>query len=109
MGLFASDEKKSAKRAEKLEEQKRKEREALQRVGLDLENYSDEDMQRLNIRNIKEVSSNLAGSGLYSFGSLLSGNSDITYVINGQKALIEQNWILIRQNEQIIRLLKEPR
>ena len=57
---------------------------------------------------IKNVNTRMAGTGLYEFGSLLpGGNSDAAMQMTLLKAQIEQGWILVRQNEQIIRLLRE--
>lgn len=112
MGIFSSNEEKEARRQEKareaLAEQQRKEQKLLEKYGLDLNNYDDEDIRKRNNASIRDINTQLAGSGLYSFGNLLpGGNSDASFIIDLLKAQIQQNWILIRQNEQIIRLLSD--
>ena len=95
------------KMAEKQAKQAAKDKAALEKFGLDFENYSLEEIRNRNISSSKEIASSLAGSKLYSFGSLLSGNSNETFALELARAQVEQNFILMRQNEEIIRLLKE--
>lgn len=114
MGLFTSTEDKEARRQEKareaLAEQQRKEQKLLEKYGLDLDHYDDDDIRERNSASIRDINANLAGSGLYSFGNLLpGGNADASFIINLLKSQVQQNWILIRQNEQIIRLLSEDK
>ena len=99
-----SSEEKEAIRLQKAEE---KDREALEKFGLDFENYSLDDMRELNINSSREIAGSLAGSKLYSIGKLFSGNANETFALELQRAQVEQNFIIMRQNEQIIRLLKE--
>ena len=84
-----------------------KEAAALGKFGLDFDNYSLDDIRQKNIESSKQIATSLAGSKLYSFGSLLSGNSNESFMLEMQRAQVEQNFILMRQNEEIIRLLKE--
>lgn len=95
------------KMAEKQAKQAAKDKAALEKFGLDFENYSLEEIRNRNISSSKEIASSLAGSKLYSFGSLLSGNSNETFALELARAQVEQNFIRMRQNEEIIRLLKE--
>lgn len=108
MGLFKSEAEKAAAAKQKAEEQAAKERALLQQYGLDFENYDDDDLRSVMSWGIKNVNTRMAGTGLYEFGSLLpGGNSDAAMQMTLLKAQIEQGWILVRQNEQIIRLLRE--
>ena len=66
-----------------------------------------DDIKEKNVASLKEIASSLAGSKMYSFGSLLSGNSNETFALEMSRAQVEQNFILMRQNEEIIRLLKQ--
>lgn len=83
-----------------------KSRVQLDKFGLDFDNYSLDDLHARNIKSVKEISASLAGSKLYSFGSLLSGDANQTFLMEMERAQVEQNMILIRQNEEIIRLLE---
>lgn len=79
----------------------------LRKHGLDLDSMSDFDIKTANANDIRDMDLSTLGTGLYSFGSLLSGNSDTSMIIDLLKAQIRQQWIIVRQNEQIIRLLSE--
>ena len=79
----------------------------LRKHGLDLENMSYMDIRSANAADIRDMDLSTAGSGMYSLGQLLMGNSDISMIIDLMKAQIRQQWIIVRQNEQIIRLLTD--
>ena len=98
---------KADKFAEKQAQQEAKDKAAIEKFGLDFDNYSSDDIKLKNIASLKAIATSLAGSKLYSFGSLLSGNSNETFALEMARAQIEQNFILMRQNEEIIRLLKK--
>lgn len=102
--MFKSKEEKMKKRAEK---ELAKQQAALEKLGLNLAAYDINMIDKLNENSAREISSSLAGSKLYSFGSLLSGNSNETFALEMARAQVEENLILIRQNEIIIRLLSK--
>lgn len=95
------------KAAEKQAKQEAKDKAAMEKFGLDFDSYTEADIRSRNINSAKEIAGSLAGSKLYSFGSMLSGNSNETFALELARAQVEQNFILIRQNEEIIRLLKK--
>lgn len=82
-------------------------RRRLRKHGLDFAGMSDDELLRCNVEDIRDMDAKLAGSGLYSLGSLLTGNADTSFMIDLLKAQIRQQWVIARQNEQIIRLLKD--
>lgn len=84
-----------------------KAKKAAEKFGMNISEYSNEKLRAENAESIRDVSTALLGSSLYSFGSLLSGNSDQAFLMEMARAQVHQNWILIRQNEEIIRELKE--
>lgn len=84
-----------------------KDKDKLDRFGIDFESYSTGEIRSRNAKSARDIAGSLAGSKLYSFGSLLSGNANETFMLELLRAQVEQNWILIRQNEEIVRLLKE--
>ena len=92
--------------AKKQAEQEAKDKVAMEKFGVDFDSYTSEDIKEKNVASLKEIASSLAGSKMYSFGSLLSGNSNETFALEMSRAQVEQNFILMRQNEEIIRLLK---
>ena len=79
----------------------------LRKHGLDLDHMSYRDIKSANANDIRDMDLSTAGSGMYSLGQLLMGNSDISMIIDLMKAQIRQQWIIVRQNEQIIRLLSD--
>lgn len=93
--------------AKKQAEQEAKDKAAMEIFGVDFDSYTSDDIKEKNVASLKEIASSLAGSKMYSFGSLLSGNSNETFALEMSRAQVEQNFILMRQNEEIIRLLKQ--
>jgi hypothetical protein len=93
--------------AKKQAEQEAKDKSAMEKFGVDFDSYTSDDIKEKNVASLKEIASSLAGSKMYSFGSLLSGNSNETFALEMSRAQVEQNFILMRQNEEIIRLLKQ--
>ena len=93
--------------AMKQAEQEAKDKAAMEKFGVDFDSYTSDDIKEKNVASLKEIASSLAGSKMYSFGSLLSGNSNETFALEMSRAQVEQNFILMRQNEEIIRLLKQ--
>ena len=93
--------------AKKQAEQEAKDKAAMEKFSVDFDSYTSEDIKEKNVASLKEIASSLAGSKMYSFGSLLSGNSNETFALEMSRAQVEQNFILMRQNEEIIRLLKQ--
>ena len=93
--------------AKKQAEQGAKDKAAMEKFGVDFDSYTSDDIKEKNVASLKEIASSLAGSKMYSFGSLLSGNSNETLALEMSRAQVEQNFILMRQNEEIIRLLKQ--
>lgn len=93
--------------AKKQAEQEVKDKAAMEKFGVDFGSYTSDDIKEKNVASLKEIASSLAGSKMYSFGSLLSGNSNETFALEMSRAQVEQNFILMRQNEEIIRLLKQ--
>lgn len=61
--------------------------------------------QKIN-RDMMNLAMHEAGTGWMRLGTLLSGNSTDQMLGAGFKALIDQNKIIIRQNELILRSLK---
>lgn len=82
--------------AEKQAKQKVKDKAAIEKFGLDFDNYTPEDIKQRNIASFKEIATSLVGSKLYSFGSLLSGNSNEAFALELARAQVEQNFILMR-------------
>ena len=98
---------KEEKLKERTEKKLAKQQATLEKLGLNFAAYDISMLDKLNENSASEISSSLAGSKLYSFGSLLSGNSNETFALEMARAQVEENLILIRQNEIIIRLLSK--
>lgn len=67
--------------AKKQAEQEAKDKAAMEKFGVDFDSYTSDDIKEKNVASLKEIASSLAGSKMYSFGSLLSGNIRSVFVI----------------------------
>ena len=65
------------KAAEKQAKQEAKDRAAMEKFGLDFDSYTEADIRRKNINSAKEIAGSLAGSKMYSFGSLFTGSRSV--------------------------------
>lgn len=89
MALFGNSEAKEAKQAAKAEE-------LLRRFGLeDLKDPRD-------LEAVKSISLALTGNKLIEFGTILSGSSEDVAKLTYLRALVEQNFIIIRQLDKLI-------
>jgi len=73
-------------------------------ISDDMTNEEIKDWIQKDMRNLQ---SHEAGSGWMRLGTLLSGNSTDQILGAGLKALIDQNKIIIRQNELILRAINK--
>lgn len=92
MGLFSKDE-------TKMERTARKEQEILERYGLT-------EVSPMDIESIRKIIADLSGNGLLKAGMAFTfakgeEQAKVTYL----SALVEQNWIIIRQLDRIQRML----
>lgn len=82
--------------------------EAFKKYGLDMENYSQAQIKEENSKNLKQIAQDIIGNKWFKAGMALSfASADKQATIGYLSAIVNQNWILIRQNELIIRLLDE--
>jgi hypothetical protein len=88
-----------AKLSEKLEER------SVQLLVTD--DVPDEEIRKLVYEDMMNLESHEAGTGWMRLGTILSGNSTGKMLGAGFKALIDQNKIIIRQNELMLRALKK--
>lgn len=99
MALFGGKEKET-----KEEKEARKERELLEKYGLqNLTNVED-------IASVRKIVSELSGTGLMELGIALGGGNEKDVLKNQlyyQRAIVEQNFILIRQLDRIASLLEK--
>lgn len=95
MALFKSAEEKAAKAAEK-------EQKLLEKYNLTaLSNPED-------IESVRKIVSELVGTGISEVGLALSGGNEKEYMrlqMNFQRAIVEQNFIIIRQLDKISKAL----
>lgn len=83
-----------------------KNREKMEKFGIQWDNYDLQELRRRNEESAFNIASSLAGSKLFSMGSLFAGDAGTTFMLELNRAQVEQNFILMRQNEEIIRWLK---
>lgn len=95
MALFKSQEQKAEAKAQK-------EQELLERYGLQNLNNPDD------LASVRKIVTELAGSGMMEFGNMLAPDEKtmLRLQVSYQRALIEQNFILIRQLDKITSRLK---
>ena len=79
----------------KEEKQERKALELLARYGLE------ELKDPRDLTAVRNIATELAGNGLMAFGITLSGKAEDVAKINLLRAMVEQNWIIIRQLDKI--------
>jgi hypothetical protein len=77
----------------------------LAKVGLDTDSASKAAIKQLNAASVEKIRADMRGNGLLKAGLTLGGNATERAQLGYLSALTEQNWILIRQNELLIRLL----
>lgn len=96
MALFGSKEDKEAKQAEK-------EQALLDKYGLGT--LSDPE----DIKSVRAIVTQLAGTGLMEFGAMLAGNEKamLNTQMHFQRAMVEQNFVIIRQLDRIAKLLEK--
>jgi hypothetical protein len=73
------------------------------------DDMSDSEIRKLIYEDMMNLEKSLAGRGWTRLGNLLKGNSTDQILGAGFKAIIDQNKILIRQNELMIRALSRKR
>lgn len=91
MGLFNGKEKKEDKKNAKMLEIAAK--------------YNLSDINPKDFEAIKNINYELMGTGLMEFGTLLTGKSEDNVKIAYLNTLIQQNWIIIRQLDEISKKL----
>lgn len=106
MGFFKS---KEEKEAEKAQAQQQMIKVALQQMGLDFDNYTEEDIKRENKKDIEKMSSQRMFQGLRDWSMTLGLNTFQQSLIFNLNAIFRQNLIIIRQLELIARLLRRQK
>lgn len=95
MGLFGGN------KETKEEKQERKAQELLDKFNLG--NISHE-----YVDSVRKISEELAGTGMMEFGAQLSGmKTEDTLKVSYLRAIVEQNFIIIRQLDEISRILNK--
>lgn len=90
----------------KTEEQKIAE--IFEKFGLNINEYDSERIRKENLKNLKQIAEDISGNKLLKVGLALSmASADKQAIIGYLSGVFNQNWIVIRQNELMIRLLTE--
>jgi len=108
MGIFGkSEEEKKREVSEKLKAESDKIKNALQVLGVDLDTYSEDEIREKNKMDFAVIAKTL---NLDTAGKVLSAINMSNYeriALSNHDTFMRQNWILIRQNELIVRILKD--
>lgn len=91
MGMFGNKASKEEKKAAKMQEMANK--------------YNLGDINPKDLETIKSINYELMGTGLMEFGTLLTGKAEDNVKIAYLNTLIQQNWIIIRQLDEISKKL----
>lgn len=91
MGMFGNKVSKEEKKAAKMQEMANK--------------YNLCDINPKDLETIKSINYELMGTGLMEFGTLLTGKAEDNVKIAYLNTLIQQNWIIIRQLDEISKKL----
>lgn len=78
------------------------------KYGLDMDSYDTRQIKEENSKNLKEIANSVLANKLFQAGMALSfapapEQAKLGYLT----AIVNQNWIMMRQNELIIRLLEK--
>lgn len=76
-------------------------------LGLNLEGLSEEELARGNNESIKYAAERITGSTFATIMTTGILKPNEAFIVEALRSLISQNWILIRQNELLLRQLKE--
>lgn len=79
----------------------------LDKAGLNVTEYSDDELKLLNAKTIRHVQQELVGKGFIKAGMSIGLEIKERAKIGYLSALVDQNWVLMRQNELIIRALEK--
>lgn len=85
----------------KEEKQERKAQEILAKYGLD------ELSDPRDLASVKNISLSLAGNGLLELSTLFSAKAEDQVKMGNLSALVEQNWIIIRQLDRLNKNLEK--
>lgn len=93
MGLFKSEEEKQAIKEEKIDKM--------------MKQYGLEDLDNKYRNAVRNINSELSGTGMMELGNMLSFDEKTAARLNTYytNALIQQNWIIIRQLDEISKKL----
>lgn len=87
MGLFGGKETKEDKAA-------RKAQELMDKYGLS-------ELDQQDLESVKAITNSLMGNSLIELGTALQGNTADSAKMSFLRALVEQNWIIIRQLDRL--------
>lgn len=72
-----------------------------------LDKYGLCDISPKDIESVKNICIALQGNGMIEFGTALSGKAEDVAKMSYLRALVEQNWIIIRQLDRISKALEQ--
>jgi hypothetical protein len=91
-------------------EEARKAQATLEKFDLDIDAYDSATLRAKNVKTLRAIARDLAGNKWFKFGLALTfGKPEEQAKVTYLSALVEQNWIIIRQNERMLRLLEGRR
>lgn len=82
-----------------------KEDKAARKAQALMEKYGLDGLEGKDLESVRSISYSLMGNGLIEFGNILNGSGVDTAKMSYLRALVEQNWIIIRQLDRISKAL----
>ena len=72
-----------------------------------MEKYGLEYLDQKDLESVRDIGYALMGNGMIEFGTILSGSSVDVAKLSYLRALVEQNWIIIRQLDRLNKKLDQ--
>ena len=84
-----------------------KEDKAARKTQAMLEKYGLEYLDSKDVESVRNIGNALMGNGMIEFGTILSGGGVDVAKMSYLRALVEQNWIIIRQLDRLNKKLEQ--
>lgn len=78
-----------------------KEDKATRKAQAMMDKYGLSDLDPKDLESVRAISNSLMGNSLIELGTALQGNSTDSAKMSFLRALVEQNWIIIRQLDRL--------
>lgn len=84
-----------------------KEEKKAQEISKMINKYHLDELAPEDLDTVKQIAADLAGNGLITFGTTLSGKAEDVAKLSYLSALVRQNWLIINQLSRISKQLEK--